>query len=134
MYKIQVESSPSLKNIFLRKFKPVFVILQRLFSSSWSISQNIVVTKIYVHTDYYGAIFSKSQRLVFKFLAFVYWSTPVVCGICFDLASKPVACADREGGCNAVYCFPCLSASIAANAQQCPGVGCRKVCIHPLCS
>ena len=74
--KIQVELSPSLKNIFLRKLKDINVILQRLFSSSWSISQNIVITKIYVHTDYYGTIFSKSQRLVFKFLAFVYWSTP----------------------------------------------------------
>ena len=74
--KIQVETSPSLKNIFLRKLKEKFLILQRLFSSSWSISQNSVIPKIYVHTVYYGAIFSKSQRLVFKFLAFVYWSTP----------------------------------------------------------
>lgn len=65
--KFQVETSPSLKNIFLRKLKDINVILQRLFSSSWSISQNIVITKIYCHPDYYGTIFSKSQRLVFKF-------------------------------------------------------------------
>jgi len=41
--KIQVETSQSLNNIFLRKLKHVSVILQQSFSSSWSISQNIVI-------------------------------------------------------------------------------------------